>query len=120
MVPSSQLSDPIMNGTSPVSARIAKKLAPTQAGAKRLAQQYGDSLVCVRYRVVDRKNRRYTTVELVVDVQPLAVTAATEPVGIRIALANSSSATGSRMQAASGMRQHTSGDCRKTKSKRLD
>ena len=74
-----------MNATSPVSARIAKKLAPTQAGAKRLAQQYGDSLVCVRYRVVDKRRCRYTTVELVVDMQPLAITAATKTVWIGIA-----------------------------------
>lgn len=47
-------------------SRIVKKLAPQAAGAKRLAERFGDALVCVRYRVDAAAGRRYTTVELIV------------------------------------------------------
>lgn len=67
------------------SVRIAKKLAPTQAGARRLASQYGKNMVCVRYRIDDARGKRYTTVELIVDAQPIACTAASALVGVRIA-----------------------------------
>ena len=46
--------------------RVAKRIAPTQAGAIKLAEQYGDQLVCVRYRHDPTGCHRYTTVELVV------------------------------------------------------
>ncbi|MFY9329891.1 MAG: hypothetical protein WAO76_18025 [Georgfuchsia sp.] len=70
------------------SVRIAKKLTPSQAGAKRLAAQYGKDMVCVRYRIDDARGKRYTTVELVVDAQPIATIAtmaANALVGVRIA-----------------------------------
>ncbi len=47
--------------------RIAKRLAPDQPGAKKLARQYGNALVCVRYRHDAAQGLRYTTVELVVE-----------------------------------------------------
>lgn len=47
--------------------RIVKRLAPDQAGAKKLARQYGGALVCVRYRHDQQQGLRYTTVELVVE-----------------------------------------------------
>jgi len=53
--------------------RITKKLGPDQAGAKKLAQRYGENLVCVRYRQDAPSGRRYTTVEIVVDEGPIAV-----------------------------------------------
>jgi len=46
--------------------RIAKRIAPTQPGAIKLAEQYGERLVCVRYRHDPTGRYRYTTVELVV------------------------------------------------------
>lgn len=46
--------------------RVAKRIAPTQPGAVKLAEQYGDRLVCVRYRHDPTGHHRYTTVELVV------------------------------------------------------
>ena len=39
-------------------------LAPGQRGTKKLAQQYGERLVCVRYRYDEPGKRRYTTVEI--------------------------------------------------------
>lgn len=42
------------------------KLKPGQKGTKRLAEQYGDSLVCIRYRYDAKTCKRYKTVEIVV------------------------------------------------------
>ena len=56
-----------MTTTAPlIKTRIVKRLAPDQAGAKKLARQYGNALVCVRYRQDPEQGLRYTTVELVV------------------------------------------------------
>ena len=46
--------------------RIRLTLQPGQDGAKGLQAEYGDRLVCVRYRYDAQKQRRYKTVELVV------------------------------------------------------
>ena len=51
--------------------RITKRLAPDQPGAKKLAQRFGDELVCVRYRQDPAAGHRYTTVEIVVDDGPI-------------------------------------------------
>jgi len=42
-------------------------LSPGQNGTKKLVKQYGEKLVCVRYRYDKVRNRRYRTVELIVD-----------------------------------------------------
>lgn len=47
--------------------RITKKLAVTSRGAIKLAEQFGEVLVCVRHRVDAQARFRYTTVELLVD-----------------------------------------------------
>ena len=52
--------------------RVVKRLAPAQSGALKLTQRYGEALVCVRYRHDERRELRYTTVELVVDAAPIA------------------------------------------------
>lgn len=59
---------------------VLKKLSPKTPGAKRYASQYGETLVCVRYREDPHGKRRLTTVELIVDERPLPV-----PAGVRIA-----------------------------------
>lgn len=43
---------------------------PGARGTKRLVARYGDRLVCVRYRYDAGRQRRYKTVELIVDEQP--------------------------------------------------
>lgn len=48
-------------------ARVSKRLAPGQNGTKRLQAEYGNALVCVRYRQDGRK--RHTTVERVIEEQ---------------------------------------------------
>lgn len=42
------------------------KLKPGQKGTKRLFGQYGDALVCVRYRYDAKRCKRYKTVEIIV------------------------------------------------------
>jgi hypothetical protein len=41
-------------------------LKPGQKGTKRLVEQYGDALVCVRYRYDAKMHKQYKTVELIV------------------------------------------------------
>ena len=43
---------------------------PGQRGAKKFLSQYGDRLVCVRYRQDAQRQRRFKTVELIVDEWP--------------------------------------------------
>ena len=47
--------------------RTRLTLQPDQDGAKQLRNQYGDRLVCVRYRYDEMKKRRWKTVELIVE-----------------------------------------------------
>ena len=42
-------------------------LKPGQKGTKRLAEKYGDALVCVRFRYDAELQQRLKTVELVVE-----------------------------------------------------
>lgn len=51
---------------------VTKKLSPKQPGAHKLAQRYGNALVCVRHRQDEGCSIRYTTVELVVEQAPIA------------------------------------------------
>jgi hypothetical protein len=41
-------------------------LKPGQKGTKKLVQQYGDALICVRYRYDANKQKQYKTVEIIV------------------------------------------------------
>ena len=43
---------------------------PGQPGTKRLVAEYGDRLVCVRYRYDPVQGRRYKTIELIVSEGP--------------------------------------------------
>lgn len=47
--------------------RTRLTLHPGQDGAKQLHHQYGDRLVCVRYRYDEQRKRRLKTVELIVE-----------------------------------------------------
>ena len=61
----------IVPGTEAASLRVIKKLPVSSRGAIKLARQFGESLVCVRHRVDDKGQFRYTTVELLVDRTPI-------------------------------------------------
>jgi hypothetical protein len=54
---------------SPVPAPLRTRLTllPSQPGAKHLHAQYGDRLVCVRYRYDEHRKKRLKTVELIVE-----------------------------------------------------
>ena len=75
-------------GAPPVKAgisnlRVTKKLSTTSRGALKLARQFGDALVCVRHRIDEKGECRYTTVELLVDTTTIRPRAE-HIVGVRI------------------------------------
>jgi len=49
--------------------QIKATMKPGQNGTKRYLSEYGDQLACVRYRYDKHRQKRMTTVELVVDEQ---------------------------------------------------
>lgn len=50
--------------------KIKRVVKPGRPGTKKLVQQYGDNLICVRYRY-DAENRRVLkTIELVIENEP--------------------------------------------------
>ena len=46
---------------------VTKTLRPGDRGTARLLREYGDQLICVRYRFDAERNKHVTTVEIVVD-----------------------------------------------------
>ena len=46
---------------------VRSTIRPGQRGAKKLQTHYGDRLVCVRYRYDEQRQRRFKTVELIVE-----------------------------------------------------
>jgi len=56
---------------------------PGQRGAKKLLAQYGDRLVCVRYRYDAQRRKRFKTVELIVEEDAWAPSAS-PPAGDRL------------------------------------
>ncbi|MDP3085570.1 MAG: hypothetical protein Q8N44_18020, partial [Rubrivivax sp.] len=50
--------------------RVQKTLWPPAPGSRKLAERFGAALLCVRYRHDPAGLRRFTTVELVVDIAP--------------------------------------------------
>jgi len=51
--------------------KTIKKINPGLKGTKRLVEQYGDKLVCVRYRHDYKQQRKIKTIELIIDESPL-------------------------------------------------
>ena len=85
-----------------VSAPVGLHLKPGQKGTKHLAEQYGDRLVCVRYRYDAARRKRIKTVELVVaesDWEPAF--APDEIVALRVAFTDV--ATRKRVKQAGGV-----------------
>lgn len=50
--------------------RIKRKVMPGQPGTHKLVKQYGDALICVRYRYDTARKRRLKTVELIIEETP--------------------------------------------------
>src|ERR687891_702359 len=46
---------------------IRSTVQPGQRGAKKLLTQYGDRLVCVRYRYDEQRQKRLKTIELIIE-----------------------------------------------------
>ena len=71
--------------------RTLLHLKPGQKGTKQLLAQYGDRLICVRYRYDAQRKKRFKTVELLVAERdwepPPPRFAASQIVGLRIAFA---------------------------------
>ena len=44
-----------------------RTLAPGQKGTKKFLDRYGEHLICVRYRYDERRRKRFTTVEIIVE-----------------------------------------------------
>ena len=59
--------------------KTIKKLLPGMDGTKKLVDRYGDKLVCVRYRMDDKRNRKVKTVELIIDESSLSTDASKIP-----------------------------------------
>jgi hypothetical protein len=47
--------------------KTTKKLMPGQPGTKKLVEQYGSDLVCVRYRYDSEQRLKFKTIELIVE-----------------------------------------------------
>src|SRR5215471_14121764 len=71
--------------------RTLLHLKPDQKGTKQLLTQYGDRLVCVRYRYDAQRKKRFKTVELIVAERewepPPPRFAADAMVGVRVGFA---------------------------------
>ena len=56
--------------TPPAACRVGARMKPGQRGTLKLLRDFGDRLVCVRYRYDDAGRTRLTTVELVISEAP--------------------------------------------------
>ena len=66
--------------------RIRSILKPGQRGTKRLVEQYGESLLCVRYRYDEASRKRLKTIELVIEESDWSPKIASETiVGVQVA-----------------------------------
>src|SRR5262245_53601150 len=50
--------------------RLRSTVHPGQQGAKKLQMQYGERLVCIRYRYDDKRQKRFKTIEIIVEEEP--------------------------------------------------
>src|SRR5947209_9827850 len=76
----------------PAAPRVRLHLKPGQKGTKQLLAQYGDRLICVRYRYDAQRKKRFKTVELLIaerDCEPPRPRFAHDQiVGLRVAFAD--------------------------------
>ena len=85
--PASAVHEPNPTGR-PATSRVRLHLKPGQKGTKQLLAQYGDRLICVRYRYDAQRKKRLKTVELLVaerDWEPRPRFADDQIVGLRVA-----------------------------------
>jgi hypothetical protein len=83
-----------------VRVRLVRR--PGQAGTKAYVAEYGERLVCVRYRYDSEARRRYKTVEIIVDEAPWTPKyKPDELVGVRVAYGEVE--VGQRLRQAGGI-----------------
>ena len=58
---------------------VEKTLRPGAEGTAKYLRRFGKRLVCVRHRIDRQQNKRYTTVELILDERPRRSHAEREP-----------------------------------------
>ena len=94
-------------------------LQPGQKGTKELLAQYGEQLVCVRYRYDATRQRRLKTVELVVEETPWRpareASNGAMMVGVRIDFQEVALQCRVKSAAGGGIRFGDSGNCAVTK-----
>jgi hypothetical protein len=66
--------------------QIRSTVHPGQRGAKKLLTQYGDRLVCVRYRYDEQRHKRFKTVELIVEEEAWTPFTAPSPAEVLVSL----------------------------------
>jgi hypothetical protein len=88
--PSDRATPPRRSPTPSIS-RVQPHLKPGQKGTKQLLAEYGDRLICVRYRYGAQRKKRFKTVEILVAERdwepPRSRFAPDQIVGLRIAFA---------------------------------
>ena len=104
----------------PSAPQVRLHLKPGQKGTKGLLAQYGDRLICVRYRYDAQRRMRLKTVELVVAeryLPPLRPRFAHDQiVGLRVAFAEAAVRDRSSKPAARGILSEEFGNCAMTAS----
>lgn len=79
-------------------------LKPGQKGTKLLTEQYGEALLCVRYRTDEKRGVRLKTVELIVEEKPLRGSARhyQEEESVNLIIAYGETALRDRLKAVGG------------------
>lgn len=52
--------------------KTIKKIDAGMKGTKKLVEEYGDKLICVRYRNDCERKRKVKTIEIIIDESPLS------------------------------------------------
>lgn len=58
---------------------VVKTIKPGKAGSRKFQRRYGDDLIAVRYRDDNDTQKRYTTIELVVDTRDIPIVEGNTP-----------------------------------------
>jgi hypothetical protein len=66
--------------------RFTNKILPGRPGSKKLMREYGDRLICVRYRYDSETGEKIKTVEILIDKQAWAPKSSAPPPNKRVAL----------------------------------
>jgi hypothetical protein len=92
--------------------RTGLNLKPGERGTKRLVDQFGDRLVCVRCRYDEEQKKRFKTVELIVEEipwEPRSVRRSDQIVGVAVKWGEAELAGQVKLRAANGTGP---GECR--------